>query len=173
LITFTTNLEHIGDIIEKNLLELARKKILNQLTFSDEGWAELNGLHDRVLKHMQLAMSVFVSRDLSMARRLLGEKDEFRELEREGREKHLERLRSGLVQSIETSAVHLDILRDLKRIHSHLTSVAYPILESEGELRRSRRMTRAEDEAAETEADAQDTERAVPTRRPARPSGGA
>ena len=172
LITFTTNLEHIGDIIDKNLLELAKKKILNQLTFSDQGWAELTELHDRVLKHMQLAMSVFVSRDVSMARRLLVEKDEFRELEREGRDKHLERLRRGLVQSIETSAVHLDILRDLKRIHSHLTSVAYPILESEGELRRSRLVTRVEDEAAETEADAQDTERAVPTRRPSRPSGG-
>jgi phosphate:Na+ symporter len=39
LITFTTNLEHIGDIIEKNLLELAAKKIRKQLTFSEQGRA--------------------------------------------------------------------------------------------------------------------------------------
>ena len=91
-----------------------------------------------------------------MARQLLAEKERFRALEIEGSEKHLARLRSGQIQSIETSALHLDMLRDFKRINSHLTSVAYPILDAKGELRQSRGKVRPEDEAAETEADAQD-----------------
>jgi phosphate:Na+ symporter len=138
LISFTTNLEHIGDIIDKNLLDLAGKKIRNKLSFSEEGWQELTAMHDRALHQMQLAMSVFVSQDIETARQLLREKERFRELEMEGGQKHLARLRSGQIESIETSALHLDILRDLKRINSHLTSVAYPILDASGELRSSR-----------------------------------
>ncbi len=158
LITFTTNLEHIGDIIDKNLLELGQKKIRNKQEFSKEGWRELSQLHARVVEQMQLSLSVFVSGDIKMARRLLALKEGFRDLEREASERHLERLRSGKIESIETSALHLDILRDLKRINSHLTSVAYPILDAEGELRRSRLKVDADADSVETEADHHDAE---------------
>jgi phosphate:Na+ symporter len=138
LIGLTINLEHIGDIIDKNLIELAQKKIRNRLSFSPDGWAEIKELHGRVVGQMQLAMGVFVSGDLATARQLIREKDQFRTLEQRAGESHLERLKSGRVESIESSALHLDILRDLKRINSHLSSVAYPILSGSGELRASR-----------------------------------
>ena len=141
LITFTTNLEHIGDIVDNNLLDLAQKKIRNKLTFSKEGWQDLTAMHEHVLHHMQLAMSVFVSGDLESARQLIKDKEVFREMEIQGSQKHLARLRSGQIESIETSALHLDILRDLKRVNSHLSSVAYPILDASGELRASRLKT--------------------------------
>ena len=51
---------------------------------------------------------------------------------------HLEGLRDGRVESIETSTLHLDVLRDLKRIHSHICAIAYPILDGAGQLRSSR-----------------------------------
>ena len=153
LIDFTTNLEHIGDIIDKNLLEIAQKKIKKKLAFSTEGWHELTDLHTRVVDQMQLGLSVFVSGDIATARRLLAMKDRFRDLERAGSEQHLDRLRSGMVESIETSALHLDILRDLKRINSHLTAVAYPILDAEGELRHSRLKAHVAADLADTEAD--------------------
>lgn len=144
LIGFTTNLEHIGDIVDKNLLDTARKKIRKRLSFSEQGWEEMVALHERVIHQMQLALSVFVSGDLATARQLLKDKERFRDLELQGSQKHLARLRSGRVESIETSALHLDILRDLKRINSHLTAVAYPILDAEGELRQSRLVSRPE-----------------------------
>ena len=53
-------------------------------------------------------------------------------------EKHLVRLAEHTVQSIETSSLHLDLMRDLKRINSHFCSVAYPILEAAGALSVSR-----------------------------------
>jgi phosphate:Na+ symporter len=146
LISFTTNLEHIGDIIDKNLLDLAGKKMRNKLTFSEQGWQELTAMHARAVHQMQLALSVFVSHDIETARQLLKEKEKFRTLEMEGGQKHLARLRSGQIESIETSALHLDILRDLKRINSHLTSVAYPILDASGELRQSRLKAAPEEE---------------------------
>jgi len=138
IMSFTTNLEHIGDIVDKNLLELAAKKIRYSYHFSDEGLQEIEALNLRVLENLQLAMNVFVSGDRQLARRLLAEKDRFRALEFKAAEGHHERLRHGKRASIETSSLHLDIVRDLKRINSHLTSVAYPILDKAGELMPSR-----------------------------------
>ena len=138
ILSFTTNLEHIGDIIDKNLLELAGKKIRKQLRFSDEGWREIEALHGRVLNNLQLALGVFMSGDVGIARKLIDEKVAVREAERQAAENHLARLRDGRPESIDSSALHLDILRDLKRIHSHICAVAYPILDEAGELHRSR-----------------------------------
>lgn len=138
IITFTTNLEHIGDIIDKNLMEIAEKKIKNRLRFSDEGAGDIVRLHEYVLSTLKLSLAVFMSGDAAMARKLLAEKVRFREQERAAADKHLDRLRTNRPESVETSSLHLDILRDLKRIHSHLVSVAYPILEQTGELRASR-----------------------------------
>ena len=138
IIAFTTNLEHVGDIIDKNLIELATKKIRNRLRFSEEGSRDIYALYGQVLDTIKLALAVFIGGDIRMARQLLEQKVRFRDREREASDRHLDRLRSGRIESIETSSLHLDILRDLKRINSHLTSVAYPILEQTGELRASR-----------------------------------
>jgi phosphate:Na+ symporter len=138
LILFTTNLEHVGDIIDKSLLELAAKRRRNSVSFSQEGWSELTQFHARVVKQMKLAMTVFMTNDPEMARALIREKDNLRSAEKAAMESHLARLREGTVASIETSALHLDILRDLKRINAHIVSVAHPILDAAGELRGSR-----------------------------------
>ena len=138
LITFTTNLEHVGDIIDNSLLPSAQKKIKRRLEFSDEGWEELAGMHAHAVDQMRLGINVFMSRDVSMARDLLADKERFRERDREASDRHLARLRAGRVEAIETSSLHLDMLRDLKRVIAHITSIAYPILDAEGALRKSR-----------------------------------
>ncbi len=134
ILTFTTNLEHIGDIIDKNLMELATKKIKNRYAFSSEGLAELKAFHSRVLENLRLALNVFTTRDIALARRLVAEKTAIRETEVKAADSHFARLREGRPESIETSSIHMDVIRDLKRINGHLTSVAYPILEAAGEL---------------------------------------
>lgn len=138
VLTFTTNLEHIGDIIDKNLMELAAKKIKHNLRFSDEGFAEIRRMHERLSDNLALALNVFMSGDVRMARQLLGEKIRFREMERNASESHMSRLASGKPETLATSSLHLDVIRDLKRINSHLTSVAYPILDAAGELSQTR-----------------------------------
>jgi len=143
IITFTTNLEHVGDIIDKNLMELAAKKIKNRYTFSAEGLEEIRKFHGRVTDNMRLAFNVFATRDVTLARRLLAEKTMTRAAELAAADSHYARLREGRPESIETSSIHLDVMRDLKRINGHLTSVAYPILEAMGELRDSRLRERA------------------------------
>jgi phosphate:Na+ symporter len=138
IISFSINLEHVGDIIDKNLMELAAKKTKRKIVFSKEGAAELESFHQQVFDNLKLAFSVFMSGDVKIARRLVTEKATLRATEFAAAESHLARLREGRVESMESSSLHLDILRDLKRIHSHICSVAYSVLERAGELQPSR-----------------------------------
>ena len=138
IISFSINLEHIGDIIDKNLMELAAKKIKHKYEFSKEGAKELAAFHKRIVDNLKLAFSVFINEDVKVARTLISEKTEVRTAELACADSHLARLREGRPESIETSSLHLDVLRDLKRIHSHICSVAYPVLEAAGELQPNR-----------------------------------
>jgi phosphate:Na+ symporter len=145
ILSFTTNLEHVGDIIDKNLMELASKKIKKKASFSEAGLEELREFHERVVRNMDTALNVFMTGDLEMARGLLLEKTEMRDLELSLVERHYERVSAGRADSIDSSSLHLDMLRDLKRINSHITAVAYPILEEAGELAESRLRAAQED----------------------------
>jgi phosphate:Na+ symporter len=134
IVSFTINLEQIGDIIDKNLCERAAKKIKRRYQFSAEGAAELSAFHKRVSESLRAAFGIFMTGDVEAARRLLREKAELRKAELEAADRHFERLREGRPESLETTSLHLDVLSDLKRIHSHICSVAYPVLEAAGEL---------------------------------------
>lgn len=137
ILSFTTSMEHIGDVSE-NLLRLATKKSRDQLQFSKEAMADISELHHKVVVNLKLAMTVFLSGDVEVARQLVNKKRLVNAFERRAVENHLERLRQGHRESIETSALYVDMLRDLRRIHSHLAAVAYPILDMAGELRKTR-----------------------------------
>ena len=141
IMSYAVNLEHIGDIIDSGLAELAAKKTKRKLVFSDEGMAEIVQFYTRTLEISQVAQSVFLSRDPDLARALVNCKPEVRMIEAESSERHLERLREQRLESIETSGMHLDVLRDLKRINAHLISAAYPILDDLGALKDTRLRT--------------------------------
>jgi phosphate:Na+ symporter len=129
LISIIGNLENIGDIIDKNLMELARKKLYHGRRFSDAGWAEILGFHGMVSKNLERAIAAFAANDRALAQEVLDQRPVMRQRERELRESHLERLRRGLAESLETSEIHLDILTNLKRISSHVSALVFPILE--------------------------------------------
>ena len=131
IITFTNNLENIGDVIDKNLMELAKKKIKNQLSFSHKGLTEILEFHQKVMENFELGVSAFTSGDVELAHKLLRHKTRLGEIERDLRQAHINRLHLGLKESIDTSAIHLDVLTNLKRINSYIANIAYPILERE------------------------------------------
>jgi phosphate:Na+ symporter len=138
IIALTINLEHVGDVIERVLVDLKDKKIAHRLSFSDAGMQELTDLHAKLVANLRLGLSVFLTGDVKSAQMLLAEKEKFRDLERSYAGLHLDRLADQSVQSIETSSLHLDIISDMRRINSFFCSTAYPILEQAGKLRKSR-----------------------------------
>lgn len=138
IISFTINMEQIGDIIERVIIDIEDKKIKPQRNFSQAGMAEIVELHGRLVANLRLSMSVFLNGNVRDAQKLLEEKARFRDLERAYATTHLDRLSDRTTLSIETSSLHIDLISDLKRINSHICSIAYPILESAGALAPSR-----------------------------------
>ncbi|KJF72695.1 Na/Pi cotransporter family protein [Agrobacterium arsenijevicii] len=138
IVEYAINLEHIGDIIEKGIRPEIAKKINLGLRFSDDGKSELERLFSITLDNIRMAQSVFATRNADLARRLVEVKEDVRRLEKQSSERHLQRLRDGRTDSIQTSSVHLDMLRDLKRINAHIAAVAHPILDESGLLIESR-----------------------------------
>ena len=138
IVSFTINMEQIGDIIERVLQDIEDKLVKKSRSFSEAGMGEIVHLHERLLANLRLAMSVFLDGHVRDAKRLLEEKAHFRDLEHEYAANHIARLRDNTAQSIETSSLHLDLISELKRINSHLCGVAYPILESAGALTATR-----------------------------------
>ncbi|HRP20323.1 MAG TPA: Na/Pi cotransporter family protein [Alicycliphilus sp.] len=130
IISFTINMEQIGDLVERVLQDVEDKKIKKGRQFSHAGLQEINEMHDHLVANLRLAMSVFLTSNVRDAQKLLEEKNRFRELELAYAATHLNRLAENTIQSIETSSLHIDIISDLKRINSLLCSVAYPVLEA-------------------------------------------
>jgi phosphate:Na+ symporter len=145
IIALTINLEHAGDIIERIVIDIEEKKIAHRLAFSEQGLGELEDLHARLVSNLQLGLSVFLNNDLRCAERLLAEKERFRDLERVYSYAHLDRLAGQTLRSIETSALHLDMISDMKRLNSLFCSTAYPVLDAAGALRETRLRKRVPD----------------------------
>lgn len=129
MLSVVNNLENIGDILDKNLLELAKKKARKQLIFSEQGWTELQELYHQVKKNLEQTIAAFAATDLQLARQIIDKKAQINELEKDLRQSHIARLQAGLPESLETSEIHLDVLTNLKRINSHISAIAYAILE--------------------------------------------
>ena len=134
IISFTINMEQVGDTIERVLIDIEDKKIKPGRQFSEAGMAEIVELHERLTDNLRLGMSVFLNGNVRDAQKLLEEKARFRDLERAYSSNHLGRLTANTLQSQETSSLHIDLISELKRINSHICSIAYPILDSAGAL---------------------------------------
>lgn len=139
VLAFATHLEHAGDVLDRNVMALAAKRLKRGLAFSAEGQAEIRAMLERLAGNLRTAAAVFMTEDPRAARQLAGEKEIFRTLETEATLAHFGRLRTGRVDTAETSALHLDLIRDLKRVNAHLVeAAAYPVLREQGELLPSR-----------------------------------
>lgn len=125
---YLTELEAIGDIIDKNLCKLAIKKIRLNVDFGRDGWKELEEFDQKVIQNMLIADTAFQTRDKELAEKLLRHKDHIDCQIRELRDRHFTRFSGASEAEYEVSAIQLDLLTNLKRINSHVTHVAYAVL---------------------------------------------
>ncbi len=128
LLFVVVNLEEIGDVIEKELMELAEKKIRGHHRFSAQGWQEIVDLHSKVVENLELAISALATSDRSIAEKVVRHKTNINYLERQLRQTHIERLHEGMRETIDTSSIHLDVLAGLKRVNSLVAGIAYAVL---------------------------------------------
>ncbi|MCJ1886280.1 Na/Pi cotransporter family protein [Pseudomonas sp. LA21] len=130
IIELAINLEQAGDIIEHMLGAVQDKKTSRSRSFSDNGLEEITVLHGQLVSNLRLALSVFLNGDQEGARRLRRAKQRFRLQERHYAHAHVDRLRQQVVQSIETSSLHLDLISDMKRLNSLFCAIAYAVLDN-------------------------------------------
>ena len=132
------HLEYAGDVVAKSLLQMAEERLAGAGAFSQEGWRELTLLHAAVSSNVRLAANLLVSPDPVIAREMVRQKEHVRRLVEESSKSHLERLRQGIGASIQSSDMHLEIVRALKEVNSLVTTMAYPRLRETGDLLESR-----------------------------------
>nr|WP_216660570.1 MULTISPECIES: Na/Pi cotransporter family protein [unclassified Brenneria] len=128
VIEVALNLEQAGDIIERMADDVANTSLTARRAFSAQGLTELNTLHDQLLANLRLGLSVFLSEDITSAKRLRRAKHRFRILNRRYAHAHVDRLHQQNVQSLETSSLHLGLLGDMNRLNSLFCAVAYNVL---------------------------------------------
>jgi phosphate:Na+ symporter len=138
IMRFSMNIELAGDVVEQNLVPHAAKRLRRGLSFSKDDEAELSAMLARLIANLRTAGSLFMTDDSRAAELLAEEKPIFRDAEAAATRAHFERLRAG-GDAAETSTVHLDLLRDMKLVNSHIVAAAaYPVLERAGKLLASR-----------------------------------
>ena len=137
-VDYSINLKSAAGLVAQTLLPLAREMRKKSLRFSDAGWRELQAIHDRLVANVAMASNTLVSGDVEIARMLIQEKTEMGVAERKSRKNHLKRLQSEPALVLETSDIHLETLRTLREINSAIASVAYPLLDRDGQLLQSR-----------------------------------
>jgi phosphate:Na+ symporter len=129
---FVMNIEHIGDITANNLMEFAAKKAESGQDFSAEDIQDLAIMHAQVMESLRLGITVFMRGDLRAAQQLVERKELLWRLENDSSDRHIRALREH--RDGGGGDVYLRILRDLRRIHSHLAAIAYLPLERAGML---------------------------------------
>lgn len=134
----TSNVEAAADTISRTMVMLAETMNVENLRFSQDGWEDLVEFHDIVFRNIQLSISVLMNEDPSLARSLVEQKETVRVIAQKLEKKHLYRLKQGLSETIETSSIHLDLLRALKAVNTSFAMIAYPLLSDTGQLLESR-----------------------------------
>jgi phosphate:Na+ symporter len=141
ILLYASNLEHAGDVIKLNLADRIRSKVKQSVEFSDDQNVALTSLCDLVTGSLRLVPGAVTSRDVTAAARLAAQKDDFRRLEDRIIDDHLNGEGSGPRVSLRTSALFIDIARDLHRINSHVAAAGYPLIDAAGLLHKTRLRT--------------------------------
>lgn len=123
LITFLADLERAADAIDINIVQLAIKKNNLKLSFSQEGANEIRQMWEATLKTATLGVHSYFQKNLCS--KAIEEKRRLAQLEKQLRENHIRRLQQGLIETINTSSIHLDLLNEFRRIGSITCIHAY------------------------------------------------
>jgi phosphate:Na+ symporter len=127
ILDFAVNLGHAGDIIERGLADTSSRKLKRAIALHPEDEADLRSFHAYVLEDLKLAMASFMTEDRRSAQGLLDAKRHLNAMERTVERRHLGRLKARQ-SDLEASTLYMAILRDLRRVNSHLSAVAYDVL---------------------------------------------
>jgi len=131
-IGIVTDLENIGDFIDRTMTDHLRPLSARKQSFSEEGGRELEGYLTEVGTLYRNAVSCFITGDPGEAQAVVERRRMIGIRERELRTAHIQRLQKARPDTLETSAAHMDILAAWKGIAAHCSSIARAVIDMGG-----------------------------------------
>lgn len=125
LLSCVNELETMADIIDKNLCDFVRKQAAHGFPMTDEDEVVLAQSYAIVKNRCDMALSLLTTRDERAASAFITGEEGVEEWCRNAQRSHYERLRGGDERALQSSVYFLDMLGSLRRINSHLTTIAY------------------------------------------------
>lgn len=133
MISIAKDMESLGDLIHRNMIPMIPKKQALEADFSHEGKEELLIYHEKVCKQLYLLMESFAERNPEKAQEIMAKERKYLDLEAQYRIRHLERLRHQRKESVETHAVHLELMDLMKQCIVYTSNIAKTFLSSCGQ----------------------------------------
>ena len=130
MMSFTNDMESIGDIIHRNMVPLIYKKQALNIDFSEEGKEELMIYHEKVRRQILLLEEAFAEMDPEKAKEILSKEEKYSDLELHYRIQHLERVLHEKQESMATHEVHMELMDLMKQISVHSSNIAKTFLSS-------------------------------------------
>ena len=133
MISIVKDMESLGDLIHRNMIPMIPKKLALEADFSPEGKEELLIYHEKVCKQLFLLREAFAERSPAKAQEIMAQERKYLDLEAQYRVRHLERLRHQRRESMETHAVHLELMDLMKQCIVYSSNIAKTFLSSCGQ----------------------------------------
>jgi len=127
LLSILKDLESIGDVIQKNIVPHIAKKEALQMDFSEEGKAEIKTFHLKVSKQVSNIQEALKELNPEKSKVIMGKAEEYLDLESKLRFQHLERVRQGRKESMQTHEVHMEVMDLIKQINVYIGNIAKTI----------------------------------------------
>ncbi len=134
IFTFTINLDYVGDIVANSVMEFSTTRLKQGRPLAAEQLDEIAAMRAEVVESLNLGVAVFLHGDAQVARQLVARKTVISEMETRATERYFQHLRERRGEDGSADDFNMRILRDLKRVHSLIVALAYPILDRPGHL---------------------------------------
>jgi len=134
LLMFIENLEHISDTLDRSMVKLIQQKQNQSIVFTTDELEALDTCMNQVFKVIPLSFQLIMSRDLISARALINAEHQFIEIHQKYLHTQMNSLRGRKNVNPVAQSLFIDLMRDIRRLHSHYTAAAFPILNRAGEF---------------------------------------
>ena len=130
LLYILKDIEHVGDVVSKDLVHLGSKKESQGREFSIHGSNLMRDYHRRVHENYVSSLSLIGDPNKDKAREMLDNEAKLEVRRRAVYDEHLEQIRRGVKEAQETSSIYTDMLAALQQVTRYAAEIGETVLAS-------------------------------------------
>jgi len=122
MISSINNIERSGDrVIE--IASLCQKKVVGNLSFTDDAINELKEIEDTIIKMFDYTMVTLKEKDEETIRKIVDLENKVDDMSEQFQENHIRRLKEGIC-NVDSGVLFIDMVGHLERIADHIYKIA-------------------------------------------------